>query len=440
MKLPRVLIVSPHWPPVNAPDMQRARLALTHLRGHGWEPVVLAVEPAMVEGAVLDPLLEESYPADVRVVRVRGIPVRFTRWAGVGALWWRCGGAVRRAGDALLAEGGFGLVFFSTTQFDAFALGPRWRARFGVPYVLDYQDPWINDYYRRTGTPPPGGWLKFNLSQWLARRREPAAVRGAAAIIAVSDAYGKGLARTYPWFDARTVKLLPFGAADSDFAVAARHRPAKPLVDFDDGNFYHIYAGRCGPDMSFSMSVIFRAFKFYLQSHPAEAARVRFHFIGTDYAPPPLGREWAMPIARAEGIENHVREHCYRVPYFDALHYLQKADALLAVGSNDPTYSASKIFPYILARRPMLVVFHEQSPVLAFARQAGVGMRLSFSGPGDINHLAAEVHRHWFVDGGRNRYAPFDAAAFAPFTASNLTARLAKIFDGAAATREGGGR
>ena len=279
MKLRKVLVVSPHWPPVNAPDMQRVRLAMSYLRELGWEPVVLAVEPAMVEGAVLDPLLVESYPPDIRVVRVRGIPARFTRWAGFGALWWRCGRAVRRAGEALLGEGGFDLVFFSTTQFDAFALGPTWRKKYGVPYVLDYQDPWINGYYRRTGTRPPGGWLKFNLSQWFARRREPAAVRGAAAIIAVSDAYGKGLQRSYPWFESKRVKLLPFGAAESDFQVAARHRPAKPLVDFNDGNFHHVYAGRCGPDMSFAMAVIFRAFKMYLDSHPAEAARVRFHFI-----------------------------------------------------------------------------------------------------------------------------------------------------------------
>jgi hypothetical protein len=145
-----------------------------------------------------------------------------------------------------------------------------------------------------------------------------------------------------------------------------------------------------------------------------------------------------MPVARAEGVENHVREHCYRVPYFDALYYLQKADALLAVGSNDPSYSASKIFPYILARRPILVVFHEQSPVLAFARQARVGVRLSFAGPEDINVLAADVHLHWFVEGGRSRFEPFDAAAFAPFTAASLTARLAAVFNTAAGARTDG--
>ena len=140
-----------------------------------------------------------------------------------------------------------------------------------------------------------------------------------------------------------------------------------------------------------------------------------------------------MPIAHTEGVAENVREHCYRVPYFDALYYLRRADALVAVGSNDPSYSASKIFAYILARRPLLLIFHENSPVLAFARQAAVGLRFQFVGSDDVGPLAAEVHRRWFVEGGRNTFVPFNEAAFAPFTAAVLTGKLAAIFDEATA-------
>lgn len=424
----RVLIVSPHFPPVNAPDMQRVRLALPFLRAAGWAPTVLAIHPDSVEGAVIEPMLERTYPADIPVVRVRGLAPQLTRWAGVGNLWWRCGRAFARAGEALLQQEKFDLVFFSTTQFSAFQLGPRWRKKFGVPYVLDYQDPWINPYYERTATRPPGGRLKFALSQWTARRIEPAALRHASGIIAVSDAYGPGLAHAYPWFDARRVRLLPFGASSADFTATLDHRPARPLIDFDDGLFHHVYTGRCGPDMSFAMQVLFRAFKHYLASHPEEARRTRFHFIGTDYAPPPLGREWAMPIARREGVEGFVQEHCYRVPYFDALHYLSRANALVAVGSNDPTYAASKIFPYVLARRPMLLIYHHQSLVLEFARRASVGQRFHFTGPEDIDALADSVHRDWFAGDSRRTYRGFDAAAFRPFTTESLTVELAQVF------------
>ena len=427
----KVLIVSPHFAPTNAPDMQRARLALPYFKELGWEPVVLAVAPEFIEGGVLEPLLESTYPAETRVIRVKGLSPRFTRWLGVGSLWLRCGRALREAGDRLLRTEKFDLVFFTTTQFDSFTLGPRWKRKFGTPYVLDYQDPWVNDYYARTGTRPPGGTLKFAFSQWRARRLEPNILREAAGVIAVSDAYGRTLASTYRWFSADRVRLIPFGAAAYDIATARRHTPAKLLVDFKDGYFHHVYAGRCGPDMSISLTAIFRAFKRFRDHHPARAARIRFHFIGTDYAPPPLGREWAMPIARAEGVTENVTEHCYRVPYFDALHYLVNADALLAVGSNDPTYSASKIFPYILAERPMLVVFNRHSPVLAFARQADCGQRFSFDNADDVDALSAQIEEVWFTGGKMAISSPATTSAFSPFTAESMSHQLVECFDAA---------
>jgi Glycosyl transferase 4-like domain len=433
----KVLIVSLHFPPINTPDMQRARMALPYLRAWGWEPIVLAVAPESVEGGVLEPLLEKSYPPDIRVVRVRGLPPRATRWAGIGSLWLRCGRAIRRAGDQLLRTERFDLVFFSTTQFDAFTLGPRWKRKFGVPYVLDYQDPWVNDYYRRTGTRPPGGWLKFGYSQWSARRREPEVLREAAGVIAVSGGYGPTLHKEYPWFEGNSVVVLPFGASERDFAVARTHVPSESLVPFGDGRIHFIYAGRCGPDMSTSLKIVFRSFKIFLSTQPEEAKRIRFHFIGTDYAPRPLGREWAMPVAREEGIAEYVAEHCYRVPYFDALYYLAHADALLAVGSNDPTYSASKLFPYVLAQRPMLLVYHRESPVLAMAVEMKCGQRFAFHNSEDIDPLAAQVAKVWFAEGKMNAPAESDFAAFRPYSSESMTQRLAACFETAIEVHRG---
>ncbi len=425
----KVLIVSPHFAPINAPDMQRVRMALPYLRDNGWEPVVLAVSPESVEGGVLEPLLEGTYPADIRIVRVKGIPARLTRLVGVGSLWWRCNRALNKAGEKLLGCERFDLVFFSTTQFGAFSLGPRWKRKFGVPYVLDYQDPWINEYYKNTGTRPPGGKLKFGISQWSARRAEPKALRGASEVIAVSSAYGETLKKHYPWFDPKTVKFLPFGASEADLAVARTHRPTDPVVDFDDGYIHHVYTGRCGPDMTTALKILFRAFKHFLLLRPDEAKRIRFHFIGTDYAPRPFGREWVIPTAAAEDVGAYVSECCYRVPYFDALYYLTRADALIAIGSNDPTYSASKIFSYVLARRPLLVVFHRDSPVLALANAMKCGQRYSFSGDKDVERVAVSVAEEWFGEGKMGQLVEADLSAFFPYSAKSMTKELAKSFD-----------
>ncbi|EFA71936.1 hypothetical protein CRD_02454 [Raphidiopsis brookii D9] len=37
------------------------------------------------------------------------------------------------------------------------ALGRIWHDKFNIPYVLDFQDPWLSDYYEKSGVTPPGG-------------------------------------------------------------------------------------------------------------------------------------------------------------------------------------------------------------------------------------------------------------------------------------------
>ena len=432
----RVLIVTPHFSPVNAPDMQRVRLALPHLRTCGWDPVVLAVAPDRVEGAVIDPILEKTYPADIRVVRVRGISPRLTRPLRFGSLWLRCGAALRRAGERLLREQRFDLVFFSTTQFDAFSLGPRWRARFGVPYVLDYQDPWVNDYYRRTGMRPPGGGLKFWFSQFTARRREPAALRRASAVVSVSASYGPELRARHPELSPDTVHHIPFGAEPGDLEIArALPPPPRPLVPENDACRHYVYAGRCGDDMAPALTLLFRALRAHLAADPAAAARTRFHFLGTDYAPPPLARPRVLPLAEREGVAAHVSEHPRRIPYFEALRYLTRADALVLVGSDDPAYSASKTFPYLFARRPLLTIAHEGSLMLELTRARGIATSYGFSSERrDDDVLAKRIQREWFADGGDRACPASDLSDLSDHTAAAMTRSLANVFEQARAS------
>lgn len=406
-------------------------MMLPHLRALGWEPVVLAVHPDSVEGAVVEPLLERTYPADIRVIRVRGIRPALTRRLGFGSLWWRCGDALRKAGDALLAEGKFDLVFFSTTQFDAFTLGLRWKKRFGVPFVIDYQDPWVNDYYRETGVRPPGGPLKFWLSQFTARRREPRVLRAAAGVVSVSEAYGKALRARYPWLADSPMQTVPFGASALDMEQARLHPPAASLVPFGDGLVHHVYAGRCGDDMRVALTVLFRAFALFLKTHPDAAARHRFHFIGTDYAPEPLRRQRVIPLAEQQGVARFVSEHCGRVPYFDALNYLAGADALVLVGSDDAAYSASKLYPCLLAGRPLLTIAHAASPMTSLAREQGLPATYGFQEAAEIDALAGRVHREWFAENGYQ--VPANRGLPDALESTGTTDKVIRLFESALA-------
>src|ERR1700730_13754373 len=82
--LRHVLVISPHFPPINAPDHQRVRMSLPYFAENGWTPVVLAVQPNRIEGGLTDPLLDQSVPSSVEVFRVGAVMHRWTRLFGLG--------------------------------------------------------------------------------------------------------------------------------------------------------------------------------------------------------------------------------------------------------------------------------------------------------------------------------------------------------------------
>lgn len=207
----RLLIVSPHFPPTNAADMQRVRLILPYLKEAGVEAEVLGVESEQVASPE-DPWLVPGLPPDVPIHRVMALGLKWRRVPGLGTLNFRSYGALRRKGDELLRSGRFDLVYFSTTQFGVHLLGPRWKRRYGVPFVMDYQDPWVSDYYREhPEVTPPGGRLKYAITSWISRRDEPRVLRECSGITSVSDAYLRQLENRYDF-----LKILPWERRTKD--------------------------------------------------------------------------------------------------------------------------------------------------------------------------------------------------------------------------------
>src|SRR2546428_7188667 len=114
-----------------------------------------------------------------------------------------------------------------------------------------------------------------------------------------------------------------------------------------------------------AMPLAIQAFFAPLQRPRNKQARAfqnfKIPFIGTDYARAGRGRKTIEPLAANYGVADLVEETTDRVPFLTALQCLLDAEALVVPGSDDPGYTASKIYPYILARKPLLAIFHEQS-------------------------------------------------------------------------------
>jgi glycosyltransferase involved in cell wall biosynthesis len=428
----RVLIISPNFPPIAYPDMQRVRMALPFMKECGWEPLILKVDPKEQAG-IKDPLLAATLPSDLGVWQAGCVPLALTRWAGLRNVGLRSFFHIATLGNRIIETERPDIVFFSTTMFPLFALGPYWLRKHGCPYVLDFQDPWVNDY------PVKGGRIGQRWKRWvmrfMAKVMEPAAVRAAAHIICVSPAYPGMIRQRYPDIANDRFSILPFAAAESDFEALDRYHVVQSIFVPGDGNVHWVYVGVCPPAMAFALRGFFSALRYARAAAPDSVRNLRVHFVGTSYAPGAEAMKSVEPIANEYGVGDLVIEQTERIPYFEALRCLRDADALIVPGSDDSGYTASKIYPYILAKKPMLAIFHEKSSVVQVLTATCAGTVVTFNEEDTSDSISTTIFERWFCGNWKTEPST-EWSEFQRYTAREMTIRLCKCFDEIVSARD----
>lgn len=362
----KVLIISPHFPPVNAADMHRVRMSLPYFKSLGWEAEVLSVDPSYVEG-FRDELLNETIPTDTIVHQIKAFPVTLTRKVGLGSLSMRCFFQMWWKGNKLIRKNKYDLIYFSTTAFHVCWLGGHWKRKFKVPFIIDLQDPWRNDFYndKPKEQRPPKHFLFYQIHKYL----EAATMPFVDGIISVSkgylqmmeDRYGlqtKGLPMT----------VIPFGAATLDFELLKQKKINPYLVKKTTGRVNVVYVGAV---TNFFLPILEAFFTVFLET-VNNPSMYHFYFLGTSYVGGAAKK--VENLASILGIESLVTEMPDRIPYFQALATLQEADILLIPGSLDVDYNASKVYNNILSGTPIFSIFHEASEVKKVIESFGAGI------------------------------------------------------------------
>lgn len=368
-------------------------MSLPYFRRFGWDPVVLAANPRHREDWH-DASMLESLPHDVPVHLCEAFPQSVTRWFGINNLGIRCVAQLNRAAHRLLAAEPFDLVFFSTTQYLVTPLGRLWLRRFGVPYVVDLQDPWRSDYYERPGAPrPPGGW-KYQFARFTAWLFEEKTFGRASGLVSVSPHYFQDLRKRYNWSDLPPHRVIPFGGPQADFDyIDQRPAPSGVLPALTPGVFNWVSTGSLGPPFSHALRVLFSGLRRLREHDPAAASRIRLHFVGTSYADPRHATESAKPIAAAYGVGDLVTEQTRRVGYTDSLRLMRAADGLLLLGTDDTGYSPSKIYPYYMAKKPILALTHADSVLDALLGRLHCSRKITLLAPGQETSPPLEVQQ-----------------------------------------------
>jgi hypothetical protein len=423
----RVLIVGADFPPSSLPSAQRLRFIASHLHAFGWNPTVLTTDPGHYE-TTIDRDLEQLVPESVRVIRTGAWSARWTRRFGVGDIGMRSVWHHWRALCALQRAEPFDLLFVSVPPYVPMVLGRAARARFGLPYAIDYQDPWVTEYYwklPRSERPP-----KWAAAYAMSRVVEPVAVRRASAIVGVSPGTVESVLARHAGSSAIACGDIPLGAEPNDFEFVRAHPRRNRVFDPGDGKLHVSYVGVCIPQMTEVLRTVFAAVRLGLERSPELFGRVRLHFVGTSYS----NRTQPFSVSRLAaqcGVGALVTERAERVPYLESLQVLLDSHALLLPGTEEPHYTASKVFPYVLSKRPLLTLFHESSSVVDILRRVHDCPVVTFSEANPPESFVEEVGDAFerVLRLPRERQADVNWTEFEQFTTRAMARRLAAIFD-----------
>lgn len=417
----KVLIISPHYPPSNLAAVHRSRLFAQHLPAYGWEPIILTVDEQFYEEK-LDWPLHGTLPPGQRIEKVAAYPLTKPRF--IGDIGLRAFFQLRRRALALLQSEAIAFVYIPIPSFYVSLIGPWLNRKTGVPYGIDYIDPWVHEFagsHRLFSR----HWFSTKLSALL----EPIAVKRASLITGVAEGYYRGVIERNPGLrDHCIFGAMPYGGESTDHDYVRRMSTKPYLFAKKPGKFQFVYAGAMLPKAYEPLERIFLTMRDNLSLF----SEFEFHFIGTGKRPTDPEGFNIKPYAEKYGLWNTiVFEYPARIPYLDVLVHLNAADGVFILGSTEPHYTPSKVFQAVLSQKPVLAVLHKDSTALTVIRMTGAGVAVDMD-PASLSGLPNS-----FLS-GMSQYQAFhdeykpesvDMKQFEAWSAKEVTRQLAELLD-----------
>ncbi len=389
----RILLIAYRFPPQGGSGVQRPAKMVRTWVGDGHDVTVLTSPAHTVP--VQDAELLSEVPSSVEVVTAadRSLARLLARWrervrgtpAGALDLPLRYAQAVVQtfmtpdphAGWLVPGMLAAGRIVGSDRPDVIVATGPPWSPvvagavtarRHGIPFVIDYRDPWSATYFNKPDRLFPR-ILNPHLERWV--------VGGADGVMA---AHREVLRRLRPLFgaDAPICMWVPNGYDPDDI---------HPDVSIDTDCFTLTYTG------SFlnlrNPRVLIETLDRLLADGTVDPERFRLHLAGnvsmaTRYATP------GGPLARAMRVDGYVS-------HSESVRLLQKSTAnlILEIGVGGRNYhSPGKVYEVFAARRPVLLLCPEGTTTHLARRMGGTWVAHP-ERPGEIRRAVVEMVEAW---------------------------------------------
>jgi glycosyltransferase involved in cell wall biosynthesis len=434
-----VLMVAGEFSPVKTIGRLRTLKFIEHLRAHGWDAVVLTIEPNGTS-SVADPELIHEIPDDLVVYRVthpnveasvadfvklligRGqgkqsgrdiapavvaptrsspldwmhdlfkkiltnyiyVPDSYNLWA------WKA----RRTAARICAEHNIDLVYTTLPPFSGAFIGDYLKRRTGLPWVVDYRDLWAGDVLREWLAPS-----RQRLERWLERKLS----RSADAIVAVSAPKLAYLRQLHEPSRAQFVTLTN-GYDREEFADVQRER------SFPEDEIHFVFTGRLFKNRR--GHAFAEALGQLSEEQPQLARKARVHFLGD-------------VTTEHYDIADQF-DFAGDVPHMTAKQAQVNADYLLLIVDTGGTSNGvipGKLFEYVAARRPIFALT-DPGATADIITKGRLGLVVS------VNDVAAcKVALEKVLASTVPQRLNADESYLSQFDRRVITAQLAELFD-----------
>jgi len=388
----RALLIAYYFPPIAATGGMRPLNFCRHLASYGWVPKVLATDhgSALPPHAV-DRKLLDRVPPDVEVIRVphpnplgrllwfrerlsqllkQGRTSSLTMAAGSPAHsqesangttssvraclrfmtdvllqfpdpqchWYR---PAVRALETMPAQERPHVIWATGAPWTSLLVGKRLAQEFNVPFIADFRDPWV------------GGFEFF--SSKLLHKKAKSLERGvcalAARVILNTEELRLQFCSVYPEWQHKFVTITN-GYAEELRSLSPSPGNRGTLARKEGGetttlelcHFGTVYGNR-------SPIALFRAIQELLAEGMVNASRLRLRFVGG----------WDVSDSNCTQLVKALEERGVLrlvppVPHQECLQDMARADVLLILQPDYPLQVPAKIYEYIVAGRPLLVI------------------------------------------------------------------------------------
>jgi glycosyltransferase involved in cell wall biosynthesis len=382
----KVLVIAYYFPPLGLSGVFRIAKFVKYLPQYDWHATVLTVGDVAYY-AHDEALLREVEESGARIVTTRTLdplsiagkrtsklrvpPDRLKRiLRGIthvflqpdNKIGWKRH-AVRK-GLELLNEEPYDAILATAPPFTDFLIGLELSQKSGVPLVVDYRDPWLENKHFFYATP---------MHRRYAARLEEMVLKSAEAIVVVNRRIKEQLISRWRFLTHEAVRIIPSGYDRSDIERAEPER-------FRSGKLRLTYSGLF--DARRSPRVFFEALSKVFARFPEARDDIDACFVGTF-------RKSHRKLAEKMGVATALVTPGY-VEHRRVMDWLLSSDVLWLT-IFDPSITPGKLYEYMGTGKPILALAPEGAvrTVLADYKAA------TCVDPKDADAIAEQIERYW---------------------------------------------